>query len=201
MARAQFQKGQRVWVESVGLWAEIERVIPVWAKGFDEPVRVTYEVGLGREFQASELLLPEDELTNKSLGRWRVMRARNKWQEQGDCAHHPYPGSYPVVVTDDADWGGWRVPGAEYDRLPEKIEVQARIIAAAPDMMGVLNSLVESVSEAPQDAPPEARRLAEMAENILRRINNQPLRTGGAGTDGSPMSPPSSAVDTQAALG
>ena len=50
MARAQFQKGQKVWVECVGAWAFIEQVQPVWAKGFDEPVRITYEVGLGREF-------------------------------------------------------------------------------------------------------------------------------------------------------
>ena len=62
MARAQFQKGQKVWVECVGAWAFIEQVQPVWAKGFDEPVRVTYDVGLGREFLANELMLPaEDE--------------------------------------------------------------------------------------------------------------------------------------------
>ena len=62
MARAQFQKGQKVWVECVGAWAQIEKVQPVWAKGFEEPVKVTYDVGLGREFQANELRLPaEDE--------------------------------------------------------------------------------------------------------------------------------------------
>jgi len=188
MARAQFQKGQKVWVESVGLWAEVEQVIPVWAKGFDEPVRVTYEVGLGREFQAHELQLPEDEAT-KTIGRWRVMRARNKWQDQSDCSHHPYPGSYPVVVTDDADWGGWRVPGAEYDRLPEKIEYQARIIAAAPDMLSVLNQLVETVTEDPEDAPPEARRLAEMSIAILRRVHNQPLRSAGATGEKTALAP------------
>lgn len=175
MARAQFQKGQKVWVESVGLWADVERVIPVWAKGFDEPVRVTYDVGLGREFQGSELQLPENESLKSGLGNWRVLRARNKWQDQNDCAHHPFPGSYPVVVTDDADWGGWRVPGAEYDRLPEKIELQARIIAAAPDMLAVLNQLIESVDENPMDAPPEARRLADASKAILRRIHSQPM--------------------------
>lgn len=176
MARAQFQKGQKVWVESVGLWTEIERVIPVWAKGFDEPVRVTYEVGLGREFQGHELQPSESE-ADKALGHWRVLRARNKWQEPGDCVHHPYPGTYPIVVTDEADWGGWRVPGAEYDRMPEKIEHQSRVIAAAPFMLEVLQSLVDSVTESPQDAPPEARRLAELSAAVLRRIHNQPLRT------------------------
>ncbi len=53
MAKAIYQRNQKVWVESVGVWATIEKIVPVWAKGFDEPVRVTYDVGLGREFQAT----------------------------------------------------------------------------------------------------------------------------------------------------
>ncbi|WP_313102484.1 hypothetical protein [Brevundimonas sp.] len=173
MARAQFQKGQKVWVESVGAWAQIEKVLPVWAKGFDEPVRITYEVGLGREFQAAELQLPaEDNVALTALGDWRVLRARNKWQEPADCAHHPFPGSYPVVVTDKADWGGWRVPGAEYDRDPERIEFQSRLIAAAPDLMNLARELVETVSEAPDDAPPESLRLARRARDVLRQITD-----------------------------
>lgn len=173
MARAQFQKGQKVWVESVGAWAQVEKVLPVWAKGFDEPVRITYEVGLGREFQAAELQLPaEDNLAATALGDWRVLRARNKWQEPADCAHHPFPGSYPVVVTDKADWGGWRVPGAEYDRDPERIEFQSRLIAAAPDLMNLARELVETVAEDPDDAPPESVRLARRAREILRQITD-----------------------------
>ncbi|WP_292083423.1 MULTISPECIES: hypothetical protein [unclassified Brevundimonas] len=173
MARAQFQKGQKVWVESVGAWAQIEKVLPVWAKGFDEPVRITYEVGLGREFQAAELQLPaEDNVALTALGDWRVLRARNKWQEPADCAHHPFPGSYPVVVTDKADWGGWRVPGAEYDRDPERIEFQSRLIAASPDLMNLARELVETVSEAPDDAPPESLRLARRARDVLRQITD-----------------------------
>jgi len=31
-------------------------VVPHWAKGIDEPIRVHYDVGLGREFAAEELL-------------------------------------------------------------------------------------------------------------------------------------------------
>ena len=52
MAKAVFQKNQRVWVESVGAWAVIDKIVPIWAKGFDEPIRVTYDVGLGRDFLA-----------------------------------------------------------------------------------------------------------------------------------------------------
>jgi hypothetical protein len=189
MARAQFQKGQKVWVESVGVWAEVERVVPVWAKGFDEPVRVSYEVGLGREFQGNELHLPESDALSGNLGSWRVMRARNKWQEQSDCSHHPFPGSYPVVVTDDADWGGWRVPGAEYDRQPEKIEQQARIISMAPHMLAIMKQLIESVDENPMDAPPEARRLAEASKAVMRRIQSQPLPSRKPAMDDADASP------------
>ncbi len=169
MARAQFQKGQKVWVECVGAWAAIERVQPVWAKGFEEPVRVTYDVGLGREFLAHELLLPSEDPAATSET-WRLLRARNKWQTAEDCPHHPFPGTYPVIVTDEADWGGWRVPGAEYDRDPERIEFQARLIAAAPRLMALAEQVIAAVDDAPDDAPPEARRLAAEAKATLKTI-------------------------------
>jgi hypothetical protein len=173
MARAQFQKGQKVWVECVGAWAQIEKVQPVWAKGFEEPVRVTYDVGLGREFLGHELLMPvEDPAAEVSSQNWRLMRARNKWQAAEDTPHHPFPGTYPVVVTDKADWGGWRVPGAEYDRDPEQIEFQARLIAAAPRLMALAEQMVASVDEAPDDAPPEMRALAREARTVLKTVTD-----------------------------
>lgn len=172
MARAQFQKGQKVWVECVGAWAQIEKVQPVWAKGFDEPVRVTYDVGLGREFTGAELLFPIEDQTGGELGDWRLLRARNKWQQADDVPHHPFPGTYPVVVTDAADWGGWRVPGAEYDRDPERIEFQARLIAAAPRLMGLAQALVDAVGENPDDAPPESLALARQAREVLKSITD-----------------------------
>lgn len=170
MARAQFQKGQRVWVECVGAWTIVEKVQPVWAKGFDEPVRVTYDVGLGREFQAHELMVPSVDPAAKDLHNWRLLRARNKWQQPDDCLHHPVPGTYPVVVTDTADWGGWRVPGAEYDRDPGKIEFQSRLIAAAPRLFALAQSLMDLVSENPDDAPPQTLALARQAREIVRPI-------------------------------
>ena len=174
MARAQFQKGQKVWVEAVGVWANIERVNPVWAKGFDEPVKVTYDVGLGREFTGPELLVAElDSAAESALaGDWRLLRGRNKWQQAEDCAHHPFPGTYPVVVTDPTDWGGWRTPGAEYDRDPERIEFQARLIAAAPRLMKLAEALIAAVDESPEDAPPEMVRLASAAREAMARITD-----------------------------
>jgi hypothetical protein len=174
MARAQFQKGQKVWVESVGVWAQVEKVNPVWAKGFDEPVRITYDVGLGREFAGAELQLPAEDRAATAIGDWRILRARNKWQDAADCAHHPFPGSYPVVVTDKADWGGWRTPGAEYDRDPCRIERQARLIASAPRLQSIARDLIALVAESPEDAPPAVLDMARRAAAIERYVQEVP---------------------------
>ena len=177
MAKAVFQKNQKVWVESVGAWATIDKIVPIWAKGFDEPVRVTYDVGLGREFHAHELK-PEDRVEDADGERpgegWRLMRAKNKWQQEGDCSHHPFPGTYPVVVTDEADWGGWRTPGAEYDRDPNKMERQARLIASAPRLRAIARELMAMVAEAPEDAPPAIAELARKAAAIERYVEEVP---------------------------
>jgi hypothetical protein len=151
MAKAQFRRNQKVWVDTVGTWAVIEKIVPIWAKGFDEPVRITYDVGLGRPFLGHELRAEESVTGGLSDGdNWRLLRARNKWQTAEDCAHHPYPGTFPVVVTDIGDWGGWRVPGAEYDRDPRTIEAQARLIASAPTLRAIARSLLEMVQEGRQ---------------------------------------------------
>jgi hypothetical protein len=176
MAKALFQRRQRVWVECIGAWATIENIVPTWAKGFGEPVRVTYDLGLGREFLASELRAepppaPDDEA---AASPWRVLRARNKWQQPEDCPHHPFPGTFPVLVTDSQDWGGWRVPGAEYDRDPHKIEAQARVMVSAPNLLKLARDLQQLVAEAPDEAPPDLQALARRAEDILRFIADAP---------------------------
>jgi hypothetical protein len=175
MAKTVFQKNQRVWVEAVGAWANVEKIVAIWAKGFDEPVRVTYDVGLGREFFAHELK-PEDQVADDGDNgeRWRLLRAKNKWQQPGDCTHHPFPGTYPVVVTDPNDWGGWRTPGAEYDRDPHRIERQARLIASAPRFQAIAKELMALVAEAPDDAPPAILELAQQAAAIERFIAEVP---------------------------
>jgi hypothetical protein len=182
VAKAQFHTNQKVWVESVGAWATIERIVPVWARGFDEPVRITYDVGLGREFQPHELR-PEDTVEGQDaldMGNWRLLRAKNKWQPKEDCSHHPYPGSYPVVVTDKQDWGGWRTPGAEYDRDPRKIEIQARLIAASPLLLQAARELHALVAEAPEQAPEEVQALARRCGAIIRSLSEMPVAPAGA---------------------
>ena len=187
MAKAIFQKNQRVWVESVGAWAVIEKLVPVWARGFDEPVRVTYDVGLGRDFQAHELK-PEQESEDtlaEDGANWRLLRARNKWQTPENCRHHPDPGSYPVVVTDANDWGGWRTPGAEYDRDPHKIEFQARLIASSTRLLSVARGLMAMIEETP-GAPPELQRLAEQAMKIDQYLREVPASVEGPIAESAP---------------
>ena len=175
MAKAQFHKNQRVYVKPVGTWALIERVVPHWAKGIDEPIRVHYDVGLGREFAAEEMLSEEPLNENVQNGgeHWRVVRARNKWQPAEDCARHPVPGTYPVVITGDAEWGGWRVPGAEYDLDPGKVEMQARLIASAPLLASFANGLVEWARKSGEDMPNALVELAHNAQDILAHIKGQ----------------------------
>jgi len=178
MAKALFHKSQRVYVKPIGTWAIVEKVIPHWVKDVEEPIRVTYDVGLGREFNAGELVseanmrgrAAQEGSDDLQLEKWRIFRMRNRWQEQEGMEAHPYPGTFPVVMTDENDWGGWRVPGAEYDRDPHKIEHQARMIVNSPEMVRVVRKLAEYAAANPNEAPDEILKLAKRATGILRHV-------------------------------
>jgi hypothetical protein len=184
MAKAAFHRNQRVWVESVGAWAVIEKIVPLWAQGFDEPVRISYDVGLGRNFQAHELRAePEEDLSEVDIGpRWRLLRVHNKWQTPEACHHHPFPGSFPVVVTDAIDWGGWRTPGAEYDRDPHKIELQARLIASAPHLLSIARSIAALAASTSRPSA-ELKRLAGESAKVEQFLKDAPVPPEGAGLD------------------
>jgi len=175
MAKAVFHKNQRIYVKPVGTWALVEHVVPHWAKGLDEPIRVHYDAGLGREFTADELQAEEPLADKKPNGaeNWRVTRARNKWQATEDCSRHPIPGTYPVVMTGETDWGGWRVPGAEYDLDPNRIERQAQIIAAAPQLASIVRSLVDWARRSGEEMPSELADLAHRAQDVLSAVDRK----------------------------
>ena len=172
MAKAQFHKHQRVYVKPVGTWALIEHVVPHWAKGLGEPIRVHYDCGLGREFAADELQAeaPMSDRAASDGETWRVVRARNKWQPTEDCSRHPFPGTYPIVVTGEAEWGGWRVPGAEYDLDPMKIEQQARLIASATKLLSLARNLVDWARKSGEDMPAELAELAHHAQDLVADV-------------------------------
>ncbi len=175
MAKAIFHKNQRVYVKPVGTWALIEHVVPHWAKGLDEPIRIHYDCGLGREFAAEELQAEEaaNERAELKGENWRVVRARNKWQPAEDCARHPVPGTYPIVITGEAEWGGWRVPGAEYDLDPGKVEYQARLIASAPKLAAFASGLISWARRSGEEMPTDLVDLAHDAQDLLTHIDGK----------------------------
>ncbi|MCZ8087445.1 MAG: hypothetical protein ACK5WW_10480 [Brevundimonas sp.] len=58
--------------------------------------------------------------------------------------------------------------GAEHDRDPDGVELQARVIAAAPQLMKLAERLAEAASGSPEDCPPGLFDLAARARDILR---------------------------------
>ena len=177
MAKAVFHKGQRVYVKPVATWAVIESVNPQWVKGVEEPLRVTYNTGLGRDFQAHELSAEDKEPAKPDLietENWRVLRAVNRLSPDARDPRHPYPGTFPVVVTDEKDWGGWRVPMAEYERDPSRIEHQARVISNALRLMRVARELIEFAQDNPHETPSQMADLARQAEIVLAAIYHNP---------------------------
>jgi hypothetical protein len=171
MAKAKYHKSQRVFVKSVGTWAHVEAVVPKWVKGCDEPIKVAYDCGMGREFAQEEL---EEESTalqvnggNGRDGNWRVLRSQNRWKSAEQCGHHPYPGTHPTVVTSERDWGGWRVPGAEYDLDPYRVERQAQVIMRAPVLLKLLEEFVQHAEEEPENLSHDLTKLAQVARRII----------------------------------
>ena len=167
-------------MKPVGTWGFVEQIVPKWAKGVEEPIKIHYDVGMGREFTQDELDANETDMesTNGAVGiqsednkPWRIVRGQNKWKESRECGHHPYPGSHPVVVTTERDWGGWRVPGAEYDRDPEMIERQARLLVKAPMMAALLYQFIEDVNGQEENLPGSTVQIARLAQKVLTQAN------------------------------
>lgn len=177
MAQAKFHKSQRVFVEPVGTWAHIERVVPQWVRDCAEPIKVLYDCGMGREFSEEELSEETTALHQHGnfagkVPDWRVVRGQNRWKSAEQCDHHPFPGTHPVVVTTEREWGGWRVPGAEYDLDPYRIELQARIIARAPLLMALLQRLVEHADQEPENLGHGVAELAQLSQRVLAELTD-----------------------------
>ena len=109
MAKAQFHKNQRVYVKPVGTWAQIEHVLPQWAKDVEEPIRISYDVGLGREFGADELACEasSEQVSGFDGENWRVMRKKKKkMAAAGRVRTPPAPGHLPHC-SDRRERLGW----------------------------------------------------------------------------------------------
>ena len=179
MAKALFHKMQRVYVKPVGTWALVEKVIPHWVKDVDEPLRITYECGLGRPFQAHELV-SEQAMHNTQLDKeddddllmehWRIGRRSTRWRKATGNHAHDNLGTFPVVLTDEAETGGWRVSPAWFDSDPQRIEHQARMIVQTPELLRVARRLAEFAVDNPDGMPEDLRPVARNCATILRYV-------------------------------
>jgi hypothetical protein len=98
MAKAKYHKSQRVFVKPVGTWAYIEAVVEKWIKGCEEPMKIGYDVGMGREFAPEELEPESSGLHNGSVeetftGEWRSLEERRAmWASS--LPRHPSAGGH-----------------------------------------------------------------------------------------------------------
>ncbi|MEC9367948.1 MAG: hypothetical protein VX871_04575, partial [Pseudomonadota bacterium] len=170
-------KAQRVYVRPVGTWAHIERVVPKWIRGCEEPIKVLYDCGMGREFGQDELddesaaIAEHGTLGGNNIEKWHVVRGQNRWKSAEECGHHPIPGTHPVIVTTDREWGGWRVPGAEYDHDPHRIEQQAQLMSRAPILLALLRRLTECAEREPENLSGSISELAGLARRVIDQIS------------------------------
>ena len=90
----------------VGTWAHVEQVIPHWVKDVDEPLRITYECGLGRQFHAQELMAEQsmyqgttdnDADEDPTMQCWTIARRVARWHQEFSPQSPTHPGTYPVV--------------------------------------------------------------------------------------------------------
>lgn len=179
MAKALFHKSQRVFVKPVGTWAVIESVVPHWVKDVDEPLRISYDCGLGRVFHAHELVSEQsmhnqfrvdDEDEDLMLEHWHIDRRTIKWRPVEYGVANASPGTFPVVATDETGAGGWRVSGTEYDRDPARIEHQARMIVHTPDLLHIARRIADFAAQRPEEFPAELKPMAQHCAAIMRHV-------------------------------
>ena len=65
------------------------------------------------------------------------------------------------------------MPGAEYDLDPAKVEMQARLIASAPQLAAFANGLVEWARKSGEDMPNALVELAHSAQDLLSHVKGQ----------------------------
>jgi hypothetical protein len=88
MEKAKFHKSQRVFVKPVGTWAYVEAVVPTWVKGCDEPIKISYDCGMGREFAQDELEEESAALQVNAAKERRAMRAPPASRHPPHGGHH-----------------------------------------------------------------------------------------------------------------
>jgi hypothetical protein len=104
------------------------------------------------------------------LEHWFIERRTIKWRPSEFGVTLANPGTYPVVATDEGSNGGWRVGGSEYDRDPQRIEHQARMIVHTPDLLRIARRVAEFASANPNETPADLKPVAQHCALILRNV-------------------------------
>ena len=77
-----------------------------------------------------------------------------------------------MIVTTERDWGGWRVPGAEYDLDPYRIERQAEIIVRAPILMKLIEEFLQHAEQEPENLSDDLTKLAQLARRVTSEVSD-----------------------------
>ena len=118
---------------------------PIWAKGFDEPVRITYDVGLGREFRGEDLRADSHVRRRPSRGRRAASGAScaratsGRRRRTAATIRCPAPSRWSSPTPPTGAAGGCRGPSTT--ATPTSIEHQARLVVSAPKLMRLAREL------------------------------------------------------------
>ncbi|MEX2249669.1 MAG: hypothetical protein WD671_08535, partial [Parvibaculum sp.] len=63
-----------------------------------------------------------------------------------------------------------RVPGVEYDLTPDRVELQAKVIAAAPKFMVLLQRLADYARNNGENLPDDVMAVASDADMLISSI-------------------------------
>ena len=73
-------------------------------------------------------------------------------------------------MTGERGWGGWRVPGAEYDLDPYRIERQAQV--RAPLFMKLLEEFIQHAEQEPENMSDDMTKLAQITRSLLSEVTD-----------------------------
>ena len=76
-------------------------------------------------------------------------------------------------MTGEAEWGGWRVPGAEYALSPARIEKQARLLACSPRLAAIVKQLAEWGKSSPNDVPEALLEILRQGSEMIETLNSE----------------------------
>jgi hypothetical protein len=174
MAKAKYHKSQRVVREAgrhLGLCRGRRAEMDKAARSRSRLPTIAAWVANSRKELEEESAALQTTAVNGLGGAWRVVRGHNRWKSAEQCGHHPHPGTHPMVVTTERDWGGWRVPGAEYDLDPNRVERQAEIIVRALIFMKLVEEFVEYADQEPENLSEDLTKLAQIARRIISEVS------------------------------